>query len=406
MKKPNKYQELFHALAAVVGAGEFAKLMTAQSCERRIVQDLLLPSPVRQPPLDITPAAYLNPEYQMVDFDYRDEDFAEFQQWADWSGDSLNAWRLVHGDTGRGKTRMMVELVQKLRKDGNQSGKDNAWFAGFVNIKAFLDHDEADEFLAEFGSPLFIVVDYAERNEAVVTRLLKLSRVRAQSMQKLVTRIVLLSRKRSELWTQLFEQDAELAQLDSNALADVPLPPIPAEQNVDDLFDTAYRCFCTRLKKEPEVLDPDLSSLLQEGQGADIGLVHMAALVAALAPDEMRVGKNYRPTEEKVLEFLLARERRHWVKTAEARGFSAGLGHIDVLRDAATLITFMAQEASIESAEHARNILRKSTLLEGCSEPELQLVTNLFRDLYPGDGHVNGVTPDLLGAYLVSKELA
>lgn len=405
MKKPKKYQELFHATAGLVGAESLAQFITNPSCERRVVKDLLLPSPVTQPSQDITPAAYLNPEYRLVSFDYRDEQFEEFQRWADWSDNTLNAWRLVHGDTGRGKTRLMVELVEKLRENRRRIGQDNAWFAGFVNIKAFLDHAEADEFLAEFSSPLFIVVDYAERNEAVVTRLLKLSRVRAQSDQKLVTRIVLLSRKRSELWTQLFEHDAELAQLDSNALADVPLLPIPAEQNVDEIFDAAYRCFCTHLKKDPETFDPDLSGLLRGGQGADIGLVHMAALVAALDPDEMRVGKNYRPTEEKVLDFLLARERRHWVKTAEARGFPAGLGHIDVLRDAATLITFTAQEASIESAEHARNILRKSTLLEGCNEPELHLVTNLFRDLYPGDGHVNGVTPDLLGAYLVSREL-
>ena len=96
-----------------------------------------------------------------------------------------------------------------------------------------------------------------------------------------------------------------------------------------------------------------------------------------------------------------AREKRHWLQMATGKKLPAELCQEDVLNDAAVLLTAFSQEASIKTKEHARTVLRGSTILTGLSEPKLNLLMALFRDMYPGDSYVNGVSPDLLGAYLL-----
>ena len=125
------------------------------------------------------------------------------------------------------------------------------------------------------------------------------------------------------------------------------------------------------------------------------------ALLAAVAPAEFGAGKNFRPTEDDVLGFLLARERRHWSRAAAALGLPPALRSDAVLGEAAALLTLASQQGAIATAADARAVLRTGALLGDQPAALLDRIAEIFRETYPGTGHVGGVTPDLLGDYLI-----
>lgn len=394
------FSKYLKALAATVGGGEFADLLTEQARKDAAIRRFLLVDPVREPHADLTPAALLRSEYRIVDFRYRDDEFESFTAWC--AAEQPCRWRLIHGDSGRGKTRLMVELIGYL--NGHKSG--NHWIAGFISVDRFqsdsaLDLDAFD-LLFDTPKPLLIVLDYAERQSAIVTELLKRSRQRAEARPGTTTRIALVARRKSDIWDRIFTADNDLHSLKRGLLEDLRLSSVTEGFNIEAVFAEAFEDFTRHFRAAHPAPRIDFSRMMRANKHPDIGLVHMLALLAVIAPSEIIGRMNSRPTEDEVLTFLLEREKRHWLKTAKGLHLPPELQQESVLTEAAGLLTLASQQGAISSASEARNVLRSGTLLAGQTEAMLDRLVAAFRETYPGIGYVNGVAPDLLGDFLIA----
>ena len=390
-----KYAKLLEAAVKPIGMDGVVELVTAQAKIDAAIARILIPNPVRKPEPDTSEAALLRSEYRVANFQYRTDEFENLLGWC--NSDKAYAWRLVHGDSGRGKTRLVVEVCQHL----NGTGTGNHWLAGFVDVARFQDGLEAFDMLFDTNKPLCIILDYAERQSDIVTELLKRSRRRAIDHPDTITRVLLVARRRSDIWEQIFRQDSDLHTLSRTALEDFQLTSVMAAYEIKDVFLAAYRDFAAHFRKSAEPPEVDFSRLSTAGNVPDIGLVHMLALMAVLAPDELSHGRNARPTQDDILSFLLDREKRHWCKAARAMNLPIEVQAENVLAEAAAAITLTSQQGAIANAVDARNVLRVCTLLAGQNEAVLDRIVALFRETYPGIGYVNGVAPDLLGDYLI-----
>ena len=354
-----KFTKYFEAAAQLIGADRFAEILTEPAKIDAVIRHVLMPDPARSPEIDTSDAALLRSEYKIVHFDYRNREFEDLLEWC--NGIKPYAWRLIHGDTGRGKTRLLVELCGHL--NGNATG--NHWVAGFLDVDHFANDPGAFDVLFETTKPLLIVLDYAERQSSIVTELLKRSRRRAQEYPKRITRIALAARRRSEVWDQIFRQDSELSKLKRGLLEDMRLNAVTDVFEVKHVFVAAFGDFCTHLGLQLDAPELDFSLLTRSGTAPDIGLVHMLALLAALAPEELDQRTNTRPTEDEVLDVLLDRERRHWKKAARALSLPSELCQENVLLEAASLLTLASQQGAIGNAAEARDVLRAGALLAG-----------------------------------------
>jgi len=390
----SKYIE---ATAQLIGADKLAEILTEPAKIDAAIKHVLLPDPSRTPEKDISDAALLRSEYRAVRFDYRNREFDDLLAWC--NSDTPYAWRLVHGETGRGKTRLLVELCAHL--NGYSTG--NHWIAGFVKVERFQDDLEAYDVLFATSKPLLIVLDYAERQSAIVTELLRRSRQRGLDNPRTTTRIVLVARRRSEVWEQIFRHDEELSKLKRSSLEDMHLCAVTEAHDIDEVFRAAFADFSAHFGTQHATLEIDFSLLTKGGANPDIGIVHMLALLAVLAPHELDRRTNSRPTQDQVLDFLLDREKRHWVKAARGLNLPAELCQENVLLEVTSLLTLASQQGAIVDAAEARGVLRLGRLLGGQTEALLDRLVTVFRETYPGLGYVNGVTPDLLGDYLILR---
>jgi hypothetical protein len=132
----------------------------------------------------------------------------------------------------------------------------------------------------------------------------------------------------------------------------------------------------------------------------------LLALLAVVAPAELNWQANSRPTQDELLDFLLEREKSCWVKTATSFNLCSELCDYKLLTEAAALLTMASQQGAIANAHEARAVLRAGTLLHDETEARLNQIVSVFRETYPGPGYVNGVTPDLLGDFLIMQQMA
>jgi hypothetical protein len=394
-----KLSRLIESVADVFNAGKIAELLTEPAKKHYIVANILLPNPVRKPDDFTSEASLLRPEFQIASFNFRTKEFEEFSGWCNSS--EPFAWRLVHGDSGRGKSRLMVELCTHF--NGHATG--NHWVAGFVNVEKFRDNPDSFELLFDEPKPLLIVLDYAERQSEVVIQLLRRSYERAVSNAKQTTRVLLIARRSTDLWNNVFNSDEVLQTLGRSRLQDVNLSSVTETASVEDVFETAYGDFAQHFGKTESVPQFDFSKLAPNGHHPDIGLVHMLALLAVLSPEELNWQSNSRPTQDELLGFLLGREIRFWQKAAKGMGLPPELCKVPVLSEAAALLTLSSQQGAITNADEARSVLRNGTLLHDQSQALLDLMVTVFRETYSGIGYVNGVAPDLLGDFLIMNHM-
>ena len=116
----------------------------------------------RDPATTDTVLRLLRPEYALTPFQARDEvtildDFARRTA----SGDRTGIM-VVTGVGGAGKTRLALEVADRLRVAG--------WYAGL--LRDDLTDPASVSWLASVRAPLFVVVDYADARIAETTRLL------------------------------------------------------------------------------------------------------------------------------------------------------------------------------------------------------------------------------------------
>ncbi len=291
---------------------------------------------------------------------------------------SLLAVRLIVGDGGTGKTRLMIEHVRRMTTTG--------WEAGFLDRNQ--GPRQLTRLLASCDQPLLIVIDYAEMRDDLAELLGQLAR--EPSRNGSVTRVVLLARNCSDWWTALKSTESTVAEL-LEAERPTSLPPLSCVGNTTEReaqFRLAYEAFASTLNRAAPV-SPRMPPL-DDARFDRVLYVHMAALATVF-------GIEFSASD--IMERVLDHEQRFWLTRlpADVRVRPESRLLTDPLRRMVAALTLLGGAPSTQCLNELID------RVEPALRPESRL---LLRDLYPlGAAGVAPLEPDLLGEAMVLRTL-
>ena len=349
-------------------------------------------------------AILLRPDRSPVPFAGRDTEVAEFEDWM--FSDGWMKWRLLTGPSGRGKTRLMMGVVDRLNAIGDRPVR-----AGFLDLEKMERNPAALGGFAGDASvkgDLLLVVDYAERARQPVVAVLKLALMLEQLAKAGIerkVRIVLIARGLSEVWEDIGRQHHDIQEvLMAEGLELVELPPL-AETVPDRLaeFDRAYAAF-DRYFREVEQGDPppadrrpDLSPSRGRDDYADAIMVHLAALAihqgAVNAADI---------SAQRLLNWIVDRERGEWSRRIAHKKLEAEVP-LKAMEEAVGIATLTALSDGAPDMYRFINLLAACPLLGDQTTARRMQIADILHDLYPCSGHTNGLTPDLIGTWFLGQ---
>ncbi|MDF1778471.1 MAG: hypothetical protein P1V13_20785 [Rhizobiaceae bacterium] len=383
------------AVAGIFGAGDIVRLLSDPAKQQlgfdRLTDEKLVPDPRRPLPKHLLTSGRLLPAYQVIPFDFRNDELDDYLTWCG-QYDTPLAVRLITGDSGRGKTRMMVELAGKLRDAGpiRPGYTKSLWASGFVDFPALqraANGGSGDPYEVPFAADrdLCLIVDYAENRPNEVTRLLRAAVAAIDEDRQGLIRIILIARQHTEVFDTIL-RDQKLAERASAEIRDIPLGPVA---NPDAFFQHA--CKALVVPETGRVYPPGLKS-----EAPDFGLLSLAALLAA--KDETTVTGS----ETQILDKVLDHERRYWEGAARRYGVPEVLLGQRAHEIVATNLTFYGLQGAIPDMSAGVKLIAEIPLLAGQPSVVLQALVRTISDLYPHpDGRIEGVGLDLLGDHLV-----
>lgn len=341
---------------------------------------LHLPEPEWQPDRS-PPGALLRAEYGVVKFHFRERDLADLTAWS--QADPRVGVRLFTGPGGIGKTRLAKELCLRLREQG--------WLVGFVD-----EHQAPEQVcqaMTSHSRPSLAVIDYAESRSELIVPVLR----RLLAAERGRYRIVLLARAALGWWDQLQGAGDSVGELlmSPRATRRISLRPLAPSLDQRRLsFGYALDAFADILGRErPPNIPDDLDAELYDR----VLMIHMRALAATRGEDA--------DDEDRILDFALARERRHWKRLLAARGLPPTLLPA-VSRSACALYLVGGAGSETEALE----LIRQLSVFGGQTDDVILAIVHLLHDDYPGSVSGRGrwiepLMPDLLGEHLVEREL-
>src|SRR6266487_3969376 len=289
-------------LGAVIGTvcGAFAPSVSDWVRERGMAKQSWLATVERPPPGGW--ARLLDPRQEVVGFIGRENELAALVAWCE--DESESRLRLVTGPGGVGKTRLAVELAQRMTRLG--------WMCTRV-----ADGQE-DEVIARFRATsrrrALLVVDYAETRTGLSQMLSQLADDHGE-----VIRVLMLARSAGDWWDQLgVETPAVWDMVQSARESELALAAaVAADLSDADVITLAVRAFAGKLGVPERTVEiygdrPARTRVLD---------LHVAALVAVL--DETGA-TTVRLAAGKVLDELLRHEMHYWYNTAQASGLCHG----------------------------------------------------------------------------------
>ena len=369
-------------VGAVIGAatGSFAPSVYDAIRRRDAAREGLRDTFERSPPLSW--ARLLDPRRELVGFVGRADELGALTAWCE--GDDTDRLRLVTGPGGVGKTRLAVELSERMKKRGwacerIADGQESVAIAALRAVTR---------------ARALLVVDYAETRVGLRQMLTALA-----GDQGAGVRVLLLARAAGDWWDQLGAGEPaawDLVQAASSAhlwLSAV----IAADLSDADVIALAVRSFAQELGLPERTVE--IYGDVGVGQRRVLDL-HAAALVAVLA--EAHDG-TVRVDIRTVLAELLRHEQHFWYDSARAYGLSGG-------RDGTT-------------AQALRQIVAAGCLLGAASQEEARVlparvpgmsvsatIAEWLRLLYPPDpggaDWIGSMQPDRLAELHTLRELS
>ena len=340
----------------------------------------------------LAPSLLLDPAFAVVPFQGRETEMAELMAWCDDEPGPAVAVRLVVGPGGRGKTRLLTELAERLRErlDGQVQ-----WRAGLLDLA---ETSLTPERLAQelrLQERVLIGIDRAEVRVGEVQAVLRAA-WRQQEGRRV--RVVLVARNAGEWWQRLTAQDCDAARVLQATPPAPVLKLLPFEQDRisrADYFEQARGAFRDVLPTSalpPSDLAP---SVFDDELFADPLLLHMAALKSAL-------GHEIEVTETALFEAVLESERRYWSVELARVGQSAALGETEA---AATVLTLL--QGVFDRTALKRIVSQVLTLAGRDLTVTADALTDALCTLYGrGDSsEVQPIGPDRLGEFLVAQNM-
>ncbi|MBF0380842.1 MAG: tetratricopeptide repeat protein [Magnetococcales bacterium] len=334
------------------------------------------------------PSTLLRPEFQTVPFhSVREGQLQEIIQWAE-NEESLYSTevRLLIGAGGSGKTRLMLEGCNRLKKKG--------WIAGFLPHGKLSKNTKLLKKLTLEPINALIVLDYAEsRREELVKVLMEAVGI---SVNRRFC-VVLLARGAGDWWDGRADKLKEYPEVEAvlrSSATSGPYLLTAKTLNSDDrkkIFYEAQYAFAKKLNKTtttiqpPDLLDDHFDQLLY---------IHMTAL-ASLREEKVSLAA------DDLLDLTLSHERDYWEKCGKEAGFDVHM--IDGISQVVLQLTLAG---GTDSSKDAKIVIRHTPQSRDWTAQQRIELFNLLRRLYSNDGGgISSLEPDLLGEHLVAMEL-
>jgi hypothetical protein len=312
----------------------------------------------------------LRAEYQLTPFQSRDEltvlhDFCERVAAGDRTGIAV-----VHGAGGAGKTRLALELAERLRADG--------WYAGPLRERIAEADAASRTWLAEVRAPLLVVVDYADARTEETISLLQVLAGRAGPPA-----VVLLASRSVEGDWLTAVLGGQITDAHAHALDVLELPDTHPRPG-----DIYRRTFHAIADGQPPALPSDGSVLW-----TTLDLVLLGWLAAH--------GARKLPTTPAALyDEVLEHEQRYWAKAYQDLT-GRRRGHRGVLAPAAAVLSLLSPQRA-----EAASALRAVEPLAEDARWRQDVAETLATCLDPGTGQGLAVRPDPVGDHHLLNQLA
>jgi len=330
----------------------------------------------------------LRAEAAVVPFSGRQKILLDLLNWC--VAPSSIAVRLLTGTGGAGKTRLARELARTMA--------DSGWVAGFL-----LPDRSGEEMdlsaLSSTGTPVLLVVDYAETRGPQLARLLSAV---WDASDIAPVRLLLLARNAGDWWTQL--------RLDyPDPLATATVTPLTALDTSTEDRAAAWQAALKALAARLPDLDPGTDwqnlaetvtappDLISDKYGSPLNL-QVAALTALLQAGPHPIAE---PGDRSREDVLLDHERRYWRRSASER-------HLNYQPDTLELAVAAATLLGASTEQEATTILARVPGLQDQALDTRLAVARWIADLYPTahDQYWGALQPDELGERLIVDTIA
>ncbi len=329
------------------------------------------------------PAGLLRAEYGVVPFHGRDRERGELDAWC---GDERRlAVRLLTGEGGMGKTRLLLEVAKRREEEG--------WIAGFLTMgDADRAPTEAWDALAASAKPLFLVADYAETRRDLLVPILRGMLDASAAGNGRPTRLVLLARAALDWWEQLQSEGEGVGDfLQGPATSHFSLQPLAFEpEDRIEAYRRAAEAFASLHGKALPGTDP---GTFEAEIYERVLFIHMTALAAVRGADVA--------DRDAILDYVLRRERRYWQRLAGERALPE-----ETARGIGRAMAALTLGGGARTRLEAVSAIHELEFFAAKDPQLLEDVAGLLHESYPGEKQfIAPLQPDLLGEHLIHREL-
>ncbi|MFF0061391.1 hypothetical protein ACFYRC_07555, partial [Streptomyces sp. NPDC005279] len=336
--------------------------------------------PLRPPYVELDPQVHrpleiLKAEHEVVPFQARDELTVLTHFCRTVAAGQHTGIALVHGVGGAGKTRLALELAERM-------ATREGWYTGYLR-----EGSEGRDWLGAVVSPTLIVLDYAEARAADAKDLLAILKRRIERGAAPAV-VVMTARSAAGQWLTTLRKAWRRHR---HLCRELPSLELPSEHpDGSAIFRRAVEAF----REEPDFVDLSAAERATPEEWTTLDYI-LLAFLAARSPGRLP------ETRAQLYEEVLEHERGYWAQTYQKVTGSTGDAPVDVLNRAVACLTL---RAPITRAQSIATLRAVEELADDAQWREA-IRTTLTTCLQPGPGEPLVLRPDPIADQLTLHEL-